>query len=50
MAWPAPSPGRPLEAGGDPRPREMTIHDRTRLSGLLGKPFRTGPERLEPPG
>src|SRR5260221_86638 len=28
---PAPSPGRPLEAEGNLRSREMTIHDRTRL-------------------
>src|SRR5438105_9614195 len=36
MVWPAPSPGRSLEAGGDPRPIEMTSLDRTRLTGLLG--------------
>ena len=36
MVWPAPSPGTPLEAEGDLRPREMTILDRTRLTGLLG--------------
>ncbi len=38
MAWPAPSPGAPLEAGGDLRPREMTVHDGIRLTGLLGFP------------
>jgi hypothetical protein len=31
MAWPAPSPGAPLEAEGDLRPREMTVHDGIRL-------------------
>ncbi len=36
MAWPAPSPGTPLEAEGDLRPREMTVHDGIRLKGLLG--------------
>ena len=36
MAWPAPSPGAPLEAEGDLRPREMTVHDGIRLIGLLG--------------
>src|SRR5213592_3075197 len=30
MAWPAPSPGRPLEAEGDLRPRGMTVLDRIR--------------------
>ena len=36
MAWPAPSPGAPLEAEGNLRPREMTVHDGIRLIGLLG--------------
>jgi hypothetical protein len=36
MALPAPSPGAPLEAEGDLRPREMTVHDGIRLKGLLG--------------
>ena len=39
MAWPAPSPGAPLEAEGDLRPREMTVHDGIRLIGLLGTLF-----------
>src|SRR5213592_5077136 len=30
MAWPAPSPGRPLEAEGDLRSRGMTVLDRIR--------------------
>lgn len=38
MALPAPSPGAPLEAEGDLRPREMTVHDGIRLKGLLGPP------------
>src|SRR5712691_2992428 len=38
MAWPAPSPGRPLEAEGDLRSRGMTILARIRLKGLLGLP------------
>lgn len=36
MAWPAPSPGAPLEAEGNLRPREMTVHDGIRLNGRLG--------------
>src|SRR5688572_33369194 len=40
MAWPAPSPGAPLEAEGDLRPREMTVHDGIRLIGLLGSSSR----------
>jgi hypothetical protein len=36
MVLPAPLPGRSLEAGGNSRSREMTVHDRTRLTGLLG--------------
>ncbi len=39
MAWPAPSPGTSLETEGDLRPREMTVHDRIRLTGLLGLLF-----------
>ncbi len=38
MEWPAPSPGWPLEAIGDDRPRGMTVLDRTPLTGLLGIP------------
>ncbi len=40
MAWPAPSPGAPLEAEGNLRPREMTVHDGIRLIGLLGSSSR----------
>ena len=40
-AWPAPSPGAPLEAEGNLRPREMTVHDGIRLIGLLGSSSRT---------
>src|SRR5207245_10819130 len=43
MAWPAPSPGAPLEAEGDLRPREMTDHDGIRLIGLLGSSSRIDP-------
>src|SRR5437879_10815587 len=43
MAWPAPSPGAPLEAEGDLRPREMTVHDGIRLIGLLGSSSRIDP-------
>src|SRR6267143_2696700 len=32
MAWPAPSPGRPLEAEGDLRSRGMTVLARIRLT------------------
>src|SRR4029453_6045233 len=42
MAWPAPPPGAPLEAEGDLRPREMTVHDGIRLIGLLGSSSRIG--------
>ncbi len=34
MEWPAPSPGWPLEAVGDDRPRGMTVPDRTPLTDL----------------
>jgi hypothetical protein len=43
MVWPAPLPGRSLEAGGNSRSREMTVHDRTRLTSLLGHPVRLSP-------
>jgi len=43
MAWPAPSPGEPLEAEGDLRSRGMTVHDRIRLTGLLGFLIRPRP-------
>src|SRR5688500_17509285 len=43
MAWPAPSPGAPLEAEGNFRPREMTVHDGIRLIGLLGTSSRMTP-------
>ena len=36
MGSPAPSPGWPLEAIGDDRPRGMTVLDRTPLTDLLG--------------
>jgi len=35
-ARPVRAPGRPLEAAGNRRPREMTAHDRTRLIGRPG--------------
>jgi len=43
MAWPAPSPGEPLEAEGDLRSRGMTVRDRIRLRGLLGFLIRRRP-------
>src|ERR1043165_4786742 len=43
MAWPAPSPGRWLEAEGDLRPREMTVPARNRLNDLLGSFIRLTP-------
>jgi hypothetical protein len=46
MVWLAPLPGRLLEPWGNPRPRGMTVHDRTRLIGQLLFspifPFKTG--------
>src|SRR5256712_4703619 len=46
MVWPAPSPGTPLEAEGDLRPRGMTVLDRIRLSGLLGLLVASAPASL----
>src|SRR3989442_14781767 len=46
MVWPAPSPGTPLEAEGDLRPRGMTVLDRIRLSGLLGLLCASAPASL----
>src|SRR5262249_21547344 len=38
---PAEEPGTPFEPSRKRRPREMAIHDRIRLTGLLRKPLQT---------
>jgi hypothetical protein len=43
LTRPAEGPGTPLEPSGNRRPREMAIHDRIRLTGLLRKkPWKQG--------
>ena len=43
---PAEPPGRLLERRGDPAPRGMTVHDRTRLIGRLRQLFRLQAEKF----